>query len=205
MALASLHYLANSRVNKNHSICTTFKVLLPSSPPGLSKFQLFLRYHNQCPSVQHVSLTSSPFLLVDTPQRVPLSPANTLQFNLVLSSILQRPHPLALMLLRAFLQSRLSPRLCSLESHLSSYIRGGKRVAVAGSETATTLTSSLHFHFKRWWRIEGRIGTGKTLCDKSKDKTTGKNIYTKLYDLLLVHVLGFFTRLLLIFSTTSQV
>ena len=80
----------------------------------------------------------------------------------------------------------------SVESHLSSYIRGGKRVAVAGSETATTLTSSLHFHIKRWCRIEERMGTGKTLCDKTNDKTTGKNMYRKLCDLLLVHVLGFY-------------
>ena len=32
------------------------------------------------------------------------------------------------------------------------------------------------------------MGAEKTLCDITKDKTTGKNIYTKLYDLLLVHV-----------------
>ena len=35
------------------------------------------------------------------------------------------------------------------------------------------------------------MGPGKTLCDITKDKTTGKNIYTKLYDLLLAHILGF--------------
>ena len=67
----------------------------------------------------------------------------------------------------------------------SSYIRGGKRAAVAGSENAATLTS-LHFG----WRFKERLGAGMTLCDLTKDMTTGKSMYTKFYDLSLVHGIG---------------
>ena len=76
--------------------CTTFKVPVHSSPPGLSECYL----PEISPSVSITFPRLLTFLAGWQATEGAASPANTFHFQISLSSILQRPHPLALMLLK---------------------------------------------------------------------------------------------------------
>ena len=96
VALAS-HWIWQWNMNESHSLCTTFKVLYSQFTTGAIRIPLFLRYHHQCPSSSpppHLSCW-----LVRPHRGYRLSSQNFPLSN-QLSSILQRPHTLALMLLK---------------------------------------------------------------------------------------------------------
>ena len=113
-------------------IGNTFKVLIPSSPPGLSV--LHSSWDFTISSIK--SPTSSPFLLVDMPHRgCRASPANTFQslysicFYSIFTQSAKTPSScIDVTKIRVLSKSLLSPWVCSLKSYLSSYIIGFTRI-----------------------------------------------------------------------------